>query len=194
MESINFINPVPHQKQKALILWFYGSLLLLILLLGSLTYFYVIRTRACNQLVKKVNELKHQTMVLEALTVENQKLVEAKKKLEEQLQEIKALLHHDLETPHDLMLNLATLIPEHMCLTILDGKPGASIVLEGFAYDAQTITQFLHALQNCPLIANMHLVSITKNSLESSKPLLKFTLQGLWKLQQRAKDYERIST
>ena len=182
MKSINFINPVPPKKQRALTHWFYGSIIIFIFFAIGIGYFSMHYKQIVTQGLQEIEKLKKYAVAFEAFVAKKQSLVNQKKLLEERLQKIKTL-NHSTQNPHDLLKAVAIVTPASICLVSINGEPGNSITIEGLAQDPLSVTKFGEMLNANPQLTDLTLAYLEKTAeKEANIPLFRFKLEGFWEL------------
>ena len=175
MKSVNFINPVPPQKQKELGLWFYGSVATLTALIFGLSGLYYHSKKHCCALAYEVKQLQEITQHAKQLASKREKLVVIKEALDRQLHAVSAQRNH-AQTPHQILTTIARIIPASCRLTKLEAHPSGEIHIHGESNHAKACAAFLDLLSSCPQINDARLAS-----LSPSKHLTSFIIIGSWK-------------
>lgn len=179
MQSINFIDPVPPQKQRALIIWLYSSVVGVLVLLSTMFYIHIQHMRIAHRIAHNVNDLKQHTSQFDTLVKTKQQLENNKKQLDVRLQKLQAL-HQSSQAPYLLLLELASITPaDTICLTNCDAIPGKSVHLEGLAHTVKGVTSFIDDLQKSHLFKDVSLASLitAENNKES---IIRFALDCVW--------------
>jgi Tfp pilus assembly protein PilN len=184
MKSINFINPVPPQKQKELAYWFFGSIAFLALLVSSLTILHYKSTVHYQALRREIYQLSEITAHTESFLGKKEQLIKVKQALDQQL----TLLAHQRTTaqaPYQLLANLARLIPNSCCLTKLEAHTNSQIVIAGIAHNAKSVATFIDLLNACPQIHDPRLTTLKPQDKYTA-----FTILGTWNINQQSTSNE----
>lgn len=183
MKSINFIKPLPPKKQRLIALWLYSSLFLIIAFLAGATYLQFFRLRQAQQLAEDLGTLQQKSAAFEDYVTKKNVLTKNKLLLEEQLSTLRSF-HNQIESMHGLLSALATLTPPTIRLLSLKGKPNETLTIEGFAVNAQAVTQFLQNLSQTEIVQNLKLIHLLPDEEKSpdGKAVLRFKTEGSWKL------------
>jgi|SRR5579859_1896731 len=177
MKSINFIDPVPPQKQKALLTWLYTTAIITFIFIFILFYIHIKHVRISHTLAQDLKDLRQQTAEYDATKKRQQSLEASKKVLEERLHKLRSV-HEESQAPYSLLLMLAMLTPTDICLSSCNVQPGKIAHLEGMARHAKAVTKFIEALHNCQLFKEVRLASLTTSEAEDS--LMHFIIEGVW--------------
>jgi Tfp pilus assembly protein PilN len=193
MKSINFISPVPPKKQKALLVWFYGSIFTFLALITVVMYHHLRKRELHQHISNQLTELKERTVQLQALKTKNEQLIQEKKLLQTRLQQVQKIRHKSNNAFH-MVTSLSLLIPQAVCLTELTGAPGKTIVLKGVAKSAKAATEFFNKLLvSCPFIADLKLITIMPYTDAKQGPLCTFSFEGTWQKELALFSMESIS-
>ena len=180
MKSINFISPVPPKKQRALLIWLYGSAITFFVMISAVMYTHLLKRETGHRMTTQLTELKTHTTHLQNLKEQNEVLMQEKKMLEERLRRIQKIRHKSNNAFH-LVTSLSLLIPQQVCLAEISGVPGKAITLKGFAKTTKAATEFFNKLLvSCPFITDLKLSSIMPAHEQKSGPLFTFTFEGTW--------------
>lgn len=183
MKSINFINPVPPQKQKELTYWFYGSVAMLcvwVALLGVIYYQNALHYRLVQQ---EAHELLETTSQQKSLVTKKENLLKVKDALDHQL---KVMTHQRqmASAPFQLLADLARIIPQSCCLTSLQAHISGQCTITGLARDTKAVATFIDLLNSCVHLDDPRLVTLTPNPHKESA----FSIAGTWKPTEQAHD------
>jgi len=176
MKSINFINPVPPQKQKELTYWFYGSVSLLVVwvcLLGIIYYQNSVHYRLVKQ---EAHELLETTSQQQSLATKKESLIKIKQALDHQL---KVMTHQRqmARAPFQLLADLARIIPPACCLTNVQADISGHCMITGLARNAKAVATFIDLLNSCVHLDDPRLVTLTPDPQRDSA----FSIAGTWK-------------
>jgi Tfp pilus assembly protein PilN len=184
MKSINFINPVPPQKQKELTYWFFGSIAILVLLIASLGILHYKSMRHYHGLRQELLQLTEITAQTESLKGKKERLLKIQHSLDQQLH----MLAHQRTTgqaPYQLLANLARIIPSSCCLTKLDAQTNGPISIAGIGHNAKAIATFIDLLNACPQLDDPRLTTLTPSQKNTA-----FTIIGTWNLNPQSTNTE----
>ncbi len=175
MKSINFIDPVPPQKQRELQLWFYGSACFIIALVISMVVVHYARLRICSSTIQELTELQGNNVQFEQFNHRKKMLLKEQQDIQQRLQTLGNMRQKN-GAAHRLLTMLARTIPTTVRITNIEGELGARITMVCEAADAKAAVTFLELLNASPYVDDMHLTSIGEQ-----KKIITFTLQGTWK-------------
>lgn len=182
MKSINFIEPVSPQKQKALTWWFYVSLFLFILLGATFMVISAMRRQAYYHLTNEMQEFKQQVSSFDNCAQLKHQLLAKKNTLEQRLHSV-AQWHTTAAMTHDLLTMLTTITPPAICLTTCEAVPGSSLKLCGLSKNAVAVASFIELLNAHPQFSDIHLLELKPSSEKSPRheTLVQFSCAGSWK-------------
>jgi Tfp pilus assembly protein PilN len=179
MKSINFIDPVPPHKQKALIIWLYTTAGAMIIFFMVAFYVHLHYLRMSHGLSQDVRDLKLHAVQLETTKQKKVTLEQTKKTLEQRLHKLRTI-NENSHAPYSLLLMLATLTPHEVCLTACVAQPGKTVRLEGLAYTTKAVTVFMEALQNCQAFKEVNLMGLTTTPNPEGHPTIQFAIENSW--------------
>ncbi len=179
MKSINFIDPVPPHKQKALIIWVYTTAVGIIIFFIIASYVHLNYLRISHTLSQDLKDLQLHAAQLETTKQKKVTLEQTKKTLEDRLHKLRSI-NENSHAPYSLLLMLATLTPKEICLTSCTAKPGKMVRLEGLAHTTKAVTAFMDALQNCQAFKEVNLMGLTTTPNPDGQPIIQFIIENTW--------------
>jgi Tfp pilus assembly protein PilN len=174
MKSINFINPVPPQKQKELAYWLYGSIALLMALVTGLMVLHYKGTRHCQLLLREVHQLRELVSQTQPLAAKRDNLARMKQTLDQHLQ-LTTRQRAQGQIPEQLLTQLARIIPTSCCLTKLEALPNGVLQISGIGHHAKAVATFLDLLSACQQIDDPRLASLSPAKKHTS-----FAIVATW--------------
>ena len=175
MKLINFIKPIPGEKQYSVVLWFRVTIVLfcsLIVVLGVMQYK---KYKTLKEIINQKEQIQKKQIQSTSLNQEHEKLNETKEALKEQIDNIKKRIKKP-ENPKKFLDEIFKISNKHnTTIKSIGGSLKKDVTVEGQAKKAKNVTDFIKALNKSSLVKSAQLVLL--NSIDNKEKSLRYVIK-----------------
>ncbi|MBN1549338.1 PilN domain-containing protein [Candidatus Babeliales bacterium] len=174
--SINFINPVPPKKQRAIVVWMYTSMISLFGILAVMSHTYLEKQRDVRRLHADITVLKQQVSGFEDSAQNKRTLIEQKESLTKEFAELKQVMRSWI--PFTVVYGLAPILPHDVRLTQVSITE-TSLSIEGISRDVYALNAFTEKLDTIPSVKKAHLASLASRETDTGDLTTQFCVKAI---------------
>lgn len=177
MKEINFITPVPQNKQREVRMWFSSTVALLCVIVCTVGFLHMVQIKILKKVSAERRALAQKISGFDAALEEHHKLKQQEQLLASRLQEIDKQTENP-KNPVDYLSCIAGACAQRIDIQSLKIEQDTVEIMAQCAHENE-VTNFIEKLNTSSHFNELTLVSLTNRPTSTNQKAIVFTLHGM---------------